>query len=141
MGAHMLYDQLRVLYDQLWVLYEHLWEIVKHADWRLMTGEYEALAAGALVVAAVLIWKRIRIWKRMRRIETQLLRMEKKIAVLELQESGRLMRLMKELNAKSRAKVDPRDTVVDGGNVVGLTISPPTSPAQAESAKSAKLPG
>jgi len=35
--------------------------------------------------------------------------MEKKISILEVQESGRLMRLVKELNAKSRVKVDRRD--------------------------------
>jgi len=69
--------------------------------------------------------------------------MEEKINLLEVQKSGRLMRLMTELNSKSRVKVHPRDTAVEmgGGDVVGLTMSPPTSPVQEESAKSAKLPG
>ncbi len=129
-----------MIYDKI---YDKLWEIVERADWRLMPAEYKALAVGAVAVAVVLIWKRIRFWKRMRRIETQLRKMEKKISILEVQESRRLMRLVKELNAKSRAKVDPRDTAAEmgGGNLVGLTMSPPTSPAQGEGAKSAKLPG
>src|SRR6266849_4012183 len=124
-------------------IYEKLWEIAERADWRLVTDEYKALAVGAFVVAAVLIWNRIRFWKRMRRIETQLRKMEKKIEILEVQESGRLMRLMTELNSKSRVKVHPRDTAAEmrDGDVVGLAMSPPTSPAQGESAKSAKLPG
>jgi len=124
-------------------IYEKLWEIAERADWRLVTVEYKALAVGAFVVAVVLIRNRIRFWKRMRRIETQLRKMEKKIDILELQESGRLMRLMTELNSKSRVKVHPRDTAAEmgRGDVVGLTMSPPTSPAQGESAKSAKLPG
>jgi hypothetical protein len=129
-----------MIYDELW---EKLWEIMERADWRLMTVEYKALAVGAFVVAAVLIWGRIRMWRRMRRIEAQLRKMERKITLMEARESGRLMRLMQEFNAKSRAKVEPRDTAVEvsGGNVVGLTMSPPTSPAQGESAKSAKLTG
>jgi hypothetical protein len=129
-----------MIHDELW---EKLWEIMERADWRLMTVEYKALAVGAFVVAAVLIWGRIRMWRRMRRIEAQLRKMERKITLMEARESDRLMRLMKEFNAKSRAKVEPRDTAVEvsGGNVVGLTMSPPTSPAQGESAKSAKLTG
>jgi hypothetical protein len=125
------------------MIYDKFWEIAERADWRLLTAEYKALAIGIFVVAALLIWNRIRFWKRMHRIETQLRKLEKKISILELQESGRLMRLMKELNAKSRVKVDPRDTAVEmgGSNVVGLTMSPPTSPAQGESPRAAKLPG
>jgi hypothetical protein len=125
------------------MIYDKLWEIVERADWRLMIVEYKALAIGAFVVAAVLIWTRIRLWRRMRRIEHQLKKMEKKISILEVQESRRLMRLVKDLNAKSRMKVDPRDTAAElsGGDVVGLTTSPPTSPVQGDSAKSAKLPG
>jgi transposase InsO family protein len=101
------------------------------------------LAIGAFVVAAMLIWNRIRLWRRIRRIENQLKKMEKKVSILEVQESRRLMRLMKELNAKSRVRVDPRDAAVEmsGSDVVGLTTSPPTSPVQGDSAKSAKLPG
>jgi len=125
------------------MIYDKLWEIVERADWRLLIVEYKALAIGAFVVAAVLMWNRIRLLRRMRRIENQLKKMEKKISILEVQESGRLMRLVKELNAKSRVKVDRRDTAAEmnGGDVVGLTTSPPTSPAQGDSAKSAKLPG
>jgi hypothetical protein len=43
------------------MLYDTLWEIVALADWRLMA---VALAVGAFVVAAVLIWNRSRIGKR-----------------------------------------------------------------------------
>ncbi len=125
------------------MIYDKLWEIMERADWRLLIVEYQALAIGAFVVAAVLMWNRIRLLRRMRRIENQLKKMEKKISILEVQESRRLMRLMKELNGKSRMKVDPRDAVAEmsGGDVVGLTTSPPTSPVQGDSAKSAKLPG
>lgn len=125
------------------MIYDKLWEIVERTDWGLMIVEYKALAIGAFVVAVVLIWNRIRWSRRIRRIENQLKKMEKKISILEVQESGRLMRLVKELNAKSRVKINPRDAAVEmsGGNVVGLTTSPPTSPAQGDGAKSAKLPG
>jgi hypothetical protein len=125
------------------MIYDKLWEIMERADWRLMIVEYKALAIGAFVVAAVLIWNRIRLSRRIRRIENQLKKMEKKISILEVQESGRLMRIVKELNAKSRVKIIPRDPAAEmsGGDVVGLTASPPTSPVQGDSAKSAKLPG
>jgi hypothetical protein len=122
---------------------DKLWEIVERADWRLMIVEYNALAIGAFVVAAVLIWNRIRLLRRLRRLENQLRKMEKKVSILEVQESGRLMRLVKEFNGKSRVKADPRVRAaeMDGGDVVGLTTSPPTSPMQGDRAKSAKLPG
>src|SRR5262245_44824112 len=125
------------------MIYDKLWEIVERADWRPMIAEYKALAIGAFMVAAVLIWNRIRLSRRIRRIENQLKKMEKKISILEVQESGRLMRLVKELSAKSRLRVGPRDGAAElsGGNVVGLMPSPPTSPAQGDSAKSTKLPG
>jgi hypothetical protein len=125
------------------MIYDKLWEIVERADWRLLIVEYKALAIGAFVVAAVLMWNRIRLLRRLRRIEHQLKKMEKKISILEVQESRRLMRVVKELNTKSRVKVDPRDRAAEmnGGDVVGLTTSPPTSPVQGDSAKSAKLPG
>jgi siroheme synthase (precorrin-2 oxidase/ferrochelatase) len=128
-GAHMIYD--------------NLWEIVERTDWRLMIVEYKALAIGAFVVAAVLMWNRIRLLRRLRRVENQLKKMEKKVSILEVQEAGRLMRLVKEFSAKSRAKADPRDKAaeIDGGDVVGLAASPPTSPVQGDRAKSAKLPG
>jgi hypothetical protein len=53
------------------------------------------------------------------------------------------MRLVKEFNAKSRAKADPRDRAAEihDGDVVGLTTSPPTSPVQGDQEKSAKLSG
>jgi len=62
---------------------------------------------------------------------------------LEVQESGRLMRLVKELNAKSRVKVDRRDAAAEmsGGNVVGLTTSPPTSPGQGIARNRQNCPG
>jgi hypothetical protein len=125
------------------MIYDKLWEILERADWRLLIVEYKALAIGAFVVAAVLMWNRIRLLRRLRRIENQLKKMEKKINILEVQESRRLMRLVKDLSAKSRMKVDPRDTTAEmnGGDVIGLTTSPPTSPVQGDSAKSAKLPG
>jgi hypothetical protein len=125
------------------MIYDKLREIVERADWPLMIAEYKTLAVGAFVVAAVLVWGRIRLWRRMRRIEDQLKKMQKKVSILEAKESGRLMRLVKELNAKSRMKVDPRDRAAEmsSGNVVGLTTSPPTSPVQGDSTKSAKLPG
>jgi hypothetical protein len=120
------------------VLYDKLWEIAERSDWRLMTVGYKTFAVGAFVIAAVLIWNSIRIWKRMWRIETQLSKMEKKINTLEMQESRRLMT---GLNANSKTRIDPRDTAVemDVGDFSGLTMSPPTTPAQPESAKSAKL--
>jgi hypothetical protein len=125
------------------MIYDKLWEIMERADWRLLTVEYKALAIGAFLIAAVLMWNRIRLLRRLRRIENQLKKMEKKINILEVQESRRLMRLVKELSAKSRMKVDRRDTTAEmnGGDVIGLTTSPPTSPVQGDSAKSAKLPG
>jgi hypothetical protein len=115
--------------------YDELWQIAERADWRLMT----ALAVGAFVVTAVLIWDRIRIWKLIRTIETQLSKMQKEITtVLQIQ-----VALLTKLKAKSTVEIDPRDTSVEmgGGDVAGLTMSPPASPAQPESAKSAKLPG
>jgi hypothetical protein len=58
-----------------------------------ITVEYGALAIGAVLVGAILIWDRLRMWKRARRIETALRKMEKKVYILEMQESGRLTRL------------------------------------------------
>jgi hypothetical protein len=111
------------------MLYDELSQIATRVDWRLMTFEYKALAVGAFVVAVVLIWNRIRFLGQMRRIETQLRKMEKKIYILEVQESGRLMRLMKELNGKSRMKIGHIGTAteVGGGNVVALAMSPPAT--------------
>ncbi len=111
-------------------------------DWRLATVEHKALAVGAFIVVTVLIWDRIRNWKRTRRIEIELRKMEKKIYILEMQESGRLTRLVRELNGKSRVKVDARDTGVKirDGDDMAPTISPPAIADQRESGKSAKLP-
>jgi hypothetical protein len=121
------------------MLYDKLLEIGVPADWRLMTDEYKALAFGAFVVVAILVWSRIRIWKRMRtietrldRIETQLYKMQNEInTVLQIQVS-----LIAQLNSKSRMKLDPSDVAVEmgGGDVAESTISPPTTPAQPESA-------
>jgi uncharacterized membrane protein YciS (DUF1049 family) len=130
-----------MIYDQLWAIVERVdWRLM--ADWRLMIVEYKALAIGAFVVAAVLLWSRIRLLRRLRRLENQLKKMEKKISILEVQESRRLMRVVKEFSAKSRVKADPHDAAAEmNGDVVGLTTSPPTSPVQGDSAKSAKLAG
>ncbi len=92
------------------MLYDELFGTAMRNDWRLMAVEYKPVAVGAFVVAAVLIWDRLRIWKRTRRIETELRKTERKVHILELQESGRLMRLMTELNARSRVKIEHRQT-------------------------------
>src|SRR5262249_21326930 len=125
------------------MLDDKLLGIAERADWTLMIVENEALTIGAFLVAAVLIWNRSRFLKRMRRIETQLGKIEKKVNILEMQESRGLMRLVTDLKARSRVKIDPRDTAVEmgGGDVAGLTMSPPTAPAKPESAKSAHVPG
>ena len=112
------------------MLYDKLWEVAVWAGWSPMTDEYNVLAnvlaAGALVVAAVLIWNKIRIGERMRTIETQLEKMEKDIDALHIQESRRMMMKVK---ANSKAKVD----------VVKLTTSPPATPDQPESASFSRL--
>src|SRR5258708_26530017 len=97
-----------------------------------------ASAVGVFVVAAVLIRNSTRIWKRMQTIETQLNKLQKEITtVLQVQTA-----LIRKLNAKSKAEIDPPDTAVEivAGDVAGLTMSPSTTPAQPESARSAKLP-
>jgi len=94
------------------MLYDKLWDIAVRADWRLMSVEYKALAVGALAVAVVLIWNAIRIRKRMRRIETQLQKMQKEINLLQMQESRRLMT---DLNAISSDKVGSSDTGLEMG--------------------------
>jgi hypothetical protein len=94
-----------------------------------ITVEYGALAIGAVLVGAILIWDRLRMWKRARRIETALRKMEKKVYILEMQESGRLTRLVKELNGKSRAKSVSRDTAeMACGDVAVLRGLPRASP-------------
>jgi hypothetical protein len=40
------------------MLYNKLLEIWVPADWRLMTDEHKALALGAFVVVAILVWNR-----------------------------------------------------------------------------------
>ena len=94
------------------MLYDKLWDIAVRADWRLMSVEYKALAVGAFVVAVVLIWNAIRIRKRMRRIETQLQKMQKEINQLQMQESRRLMT---DLNVKSTDKVESPDAGLEMG--------------------------
>jgi hypothetical protein len=128
------------------MLYSKLSEIAARADWPLMTVEYKALVVAAFVVAAVLIWDRIRIWKRIRLIETQLSKIETQLSKVQTKINTVLqiqVPLIRALNARSRVKIDLRDTAVEmgGGDVTELTMSPPTTPAQSESAKSAKLPG
>jgi hypothetical protein len=99
----------------------------------LITVEYKAFAISAGIVAAILIWDRIQIRKRTRWIESHLRKMEKKIYLLEIQESGRLMRLVRELNRKSRVKVDsPGAAEMAFGD--GLTVAAPTTAAQRECA-------
>jgi len=123
------------------MLYDELWKTAVLNDWRLATVEHKALAVGAFIVGAALIWDRIRAWKRTRRMEIGLKRMEKKIYILEIQESDRLAGLVRELNSKSRVKIDARDIAVevsDSGDMA-LTISPPAAADQRESGKSAKL--
>ncbi len=73
------------------MLYDQLWEIV-------------IVAIGAFVAAAVPLRGGIRIMKSVRRIETELSKMEKKINMLRLQESRRLMM---ELKANCEAEIDP----------------------------------
>src|SRR6266446_7548167 len=111
-----------------------LWEIVVSVDWRLTA---VALAAGAFVVAAVLIWNRSRrIRKRMETIETRLSKMQNEVAtILQVQAA-----LIAKLKVNSRVEIDPRSTAVEtgGGDVAGQTMSPATAPAQPESAKADK---
>jgi hypothetical protein len=86
------------------MVYDRLWDIVVRLDWRLTSIEYTAWAAGGVVVATALIWNGIRMRKRMRRIETELQKMQREISLLQMQESRRLMT---ELNAKSKEKIEP----------------------------------
>jgi hypothetical protein len=124
------------------VLYDELYGTAVRDDWRLMVVEYKPVAVGAFLVAAVLIWDRLRIWKRTRRIETELRKTERKVHILELQESGRLMRLMTELNARSRVKIEHRQTGVEisGRDVAAPVISLPAAAEQRENRKSQKTP-
>jgi hypothetical protein len=124
------------------VLYDELFGTAVRDDWRLMVVEYKPMAVGAFVVAAVLIWDRLRIWKRTRRIESELRKTERKVHILELQESGRLMRLMTELNARSRVKVEHRQTEVEisGRDVATPVISLPAAAEERENRKSQKSP-
>ena len=113
-----------------------LWEIMVSADWRLAA---VALAAGAFVVAAVLIWNRSRrVWKRMETIETRLSKMQNDVTtILQVQAA-----LIMKLNVNSKAEAGPRDMAVEitGGDIAGQPMSPPITSSQPESAKSAKLP-
>jgi type II secretory pathway component PulJ len=115
------------------VLYDKLWEFAQQVDWRLTT--VLSFAVGAVAIAAVLKKNSIAIWRRMRRIETQLGEMKRKINVLEMHESRHLMM---ELNANSKVGTNPRNTGVEV-DVAGLTMSPPTTPAQHDSAGAARL--
>lgn len=114
--------------------FDQLWEAAVRDDWQLTTVQQWALAVSALIVVAVLIWGGIRTSKRTRRVEIELRKMEKKIYILEMEESGRLTRLVRELHAKSRGKAETGD-----GEDTAPTISPPATADQRESGKSKKL--
>jgi hypothetical protein len=117
------------------MLYENLFELLEHAN--LMPIEYMAFALGALVVAGGIIRKAIRLSRRMQDIHAQISRMEKRISTLEMQESRRLMT---KLNANSKREIDHSGLAIEIDNdVEGLTVSPPTTPAQPESPKFAKI--
>ncbi len=120
------------------MLYDQLREIAMQADWRQLTVGSAALAIGACMVAAGLMSSKMRIKKRMQAIETQLSHMQNEIAALLQVQAA----LITKLNAKSKGSIDPRDTPPEpaDGEVIGLTASPPTTPAQSESAKAANLP-
>jgi hypothetical protein len=120
------------------MLYDQLRELAMHADWRQLTVGSAALAVGACMVAAGLIASKMRIKKRMQAIETQLSQMQNEIAALLQVQTA----LITKLNIKSREAIDRRDIPGEtaDGEVIGLTVSPPTTPAQSEGARAAKLP-
>jgi hypothetical protein len=97
-----------------------------------MTVEYEAVAVGVVLIAAVMIWSKIRIWKRMRAIDTQLAKMQQEIDILQMQESRRLMMALKANSKVEAPKIDPDNgpVEIDGDDVVRLVKTPPTTPAQ-----------
>ena len=66
-----------------------------------MTVEYEAIAVGAFLFVAALIWITIRSRKRMRALETRLEIIQKEVNVLQMQGSRRLMM---EMNAHSKVE-------------------------------------
>ena len=123
------------------MLYDELFGTAVRDDWRLMVVEYKPMAVGAFVVAAILIWDRLRTWKRTRRIETELRKTGRKVHILELQESGRLMRLMNELNARSRVKIEHRQTGVEisGRDVAAPVISLPAAAERREKQEITKI--
>jgi hypothetical protein len=95
---------------------------VVSVDWRLTA---VALAVGAFVVAAVLIWNRSRrIWKRMETIETRLSKMQNEVAaILQVQAA-----LIAKLKVNSKVEVEPRGMAVEitGGDIAGQPMSPPS---------------
>jgi len=105
-------------------------------NWHLMV--VEALAVGALVVAAILIWDRIQIWKRTRMIENRLRKIEKVVYIFETQESRRFIL---ELNAEPSLKMDQCGPVVEIGacDVAETAISHIITADQIEGGKSVKL--
>jgi hypothetical protein len=115
--------------------YDKLWDAVVRADWYAMAF---ALAISSFVVAAVLTWNTIRIWKHIATIETQLNEMRKEITtILQVQTA-----LITTRGAKSKVEIDPHGTEgkTGAGDVAALTMSPPTTFAQPESARSEKSP-
>jgi hypothetical protein len=119
------------------MLYDQLREIALDADWRQLTLGSAALAIGAVIVAAGLMSSKMRIKKRVQTIEAQLSQVQNEVAALLQVQAA----LITKLNVKSKGAIDRRDTPVEiaDAEVIGLTVSPPTTPAQSESAKAAKL--
>lgn len=110
--------------------YQELWEGAVRDDWQLLAVEHKALAVGAFIVVAIMIWDRIQTWKRARRVEIELRKIQKKIYILEMQESGRLARLVRELNTKSRVKIE-----MGNSEDTATTISPPPIADRCENQK------
>jgi len=90
------------------------------------------VAVGAVLIAAVLIWSKIRIWKRMRAVDAQLAKMQNEIDILQMRESRRLMMELKANSKVEAPKIDPDNgpSETNGGDVMRLMKTPPTTPAQ-----------
>jgi hypothetical protein len=96
-----------------------------------MAFEYAAMAIGTALIAVVLIWSSVRVGSRLRAIDSQLAKMQKEIDILHMHESRRLMMELKANSKVDAPKIDPdNDRIeIDGGDVVRLTKTPPTTPA------------
>lgn len=97
-----------------------------------MALEYAAMAIGAVLIATILTWSKVRIRRRLRAIDAQLAKMQKEIDILHMQESRRLMMELKANSKVEAPKIDPDNgpIEIDGDDVVHLTKTPPTTPAQ-----------